>query len=117
MAVAFDPHNLDAAVRAVIEEAARQEQASLFDRQVRGVDLTDREQVRNYLRDEVRVAYARASASPGGVQIACIEGVPYRGIGFAFALHGDVNMYPAREGVEKGERVDHLALFWANLSR
>jgi hypothetical protein len=117
MTVAFDPHNLDAAVTAVIEEAARQEQASLFDKQVRGVDLTDRQQVRNYLKDEVRAAYGRASASPGGMQIARIEGVPYRGIGFVFELHGDVNMYPAPEGVKEGEHVDHLALFWANLSR
>jgi hypothetical protein len=56
-------------------------------------------------------------AAYDGVQIARIEGVPYRGIGFVFELDGDVEAHPAREGSTEGERMDHLAVFWGNLSR
>ncbi len=115
MTVALDPRNLDAAVTAVIKEATRQEQDALHGHGLH-VDLSSREQVRSYLKGRVAVAYARAEASAEGVQIARIEDVPYRGIGFVFELHGDAIMHPAPEGVKDGARVDHLALFWANLS-
>lgn len=117
MKVAFDRHNLDAAVTAVMEEAVRLEQESMFDTRARIVDLTDRDQVREHLKSCARAAYELAEASPDGVQIARIEDVPYRGIGFVFELHGDVKMHPAPEGSPDGEWVDHLALFWGNLSR
>ncbi|MGF6649653.1 hypothetical protein OKW34_000215 [Paraburkholderia youngii] len=115
MTVAFEPRNLDAAVTAVIEEAGRQERDGLHGHGLK-VDLTNREQVRTYLKGRVLAVYARAEASAEGIQIARIEDIPYRGIGFVFEPHGDVIMHPGPEGAEDGSRVDHLAVFWANLS-
>lgn len=115
MTIGFDPHNLEAAVTAVINEAADEEPAAYIDTQAkRRYDLTDRDEVRAYLMDRVRAHYARVQAHPDGVQIARIEEVVYRGIGYVFEPHlGE--MHPAPIGAE-GDAPRHLAVFWANLT-
>lgn len=115
MSIGFDPHNLEAAVTALINEAAGEEPAVYIDtRAKRRYDLTDREDVRAYLMDRVRANYARVQAHPDGVQIARIEEVVYRGIGYVFEPHlGE--MHPAPIGEEEGVP-SHLAVFWANLT-
>lgn len=117
MTVAFDPQNLDGAVAAVMDEAAHQGLDSLLNMRAESVDLTSPDQVRTYLKDFVLASYEKAKSSPEGVQIARIEGMPYRGIGFVYESHENVIMHPPPEGVEAGEDVHHLAYFWENLSR
>lgn len=117
MTIGFDAHNLDAAITAVIDEAAKQGQPGLRDiRAGRTIDLTDREEVRAYLIARVQAAYARAQDLADGVPVARIEDVPYRGIGFVFEPNVG-EMHPPPVSLNDAARVTYLAIFWGNLSR
>ncbi|WP_050456038.1 hypothetical protein [Candidatus Burkholderia verschuerenii] len=117
MAIGFETENLDAAVNAVISEAARLGQADLIDQTVQHVDLRDRDHVRAYLKRRVAAVYARARASEDGIQLARIEDIVYRGIGFLFESYDDAQSSPLPESIVDGDKIHHLAIFWENLSR
>ena len=80
----------------------------------RRYDLADRDDVRDFFVSRVRATCGRAQTQSDGVQIARIEEVPYRGIGYVFEPHLG-QMHPTLVG--EGEREPtHLAYFGANLT-
>ena len=119
MTIGFEPANLDAAVTEMIQMAAQVGQTEMRNvaRSVQ-VDLTNRDQVRKYLKDRVKERFAKATLAPEGIQIARIEDVPYRGLGYVFEPQKGIVTHPPLERVDRDDgEIEYCAVFWVNLSR
>ncbi|MBB3261665.1 hypothetical protein F4827_006589 [Paraburkholderia bannensis] len=120
MTIGFEVANLDAAVTEVVQMAVHVGQTELrnIDRSTQ-VDLNDREQVRQYLKDRAKARYSSEKLTAGGIQIARIEDVPYRGLGFVFEQQKGVVTHPPLERVDGDDdgEIEYCVVFWTNVSR
>ena len=116
MAIGFDQHNLQGAVQAVMASAASKKQTDVrsLDRS-RRIDMTDAAEVQAHIMDRVEAAFAKASESGEGIEIARIEEVVYSPVGFVYELNSGEMHPPPLSRTGTGQEITHLAYFWATL--
>lgn len=114
MTVGFEPRNLEAAVSTIVREATNQGQDQLIDAPHR-VNLKEPEEVKSYLIRQVLAEYTKSLKDATGVQIARIEGIPYRGIGFVFEANDQNQISPNAIPAEQAKEIQHVAYFWMHL--
>lgn len=116
-ALCFDTQNLDKAVQAVIAGLqANDESGILVMGTGKRIPITDPAGIRQHLINKAYKRYQQC-VSEGAIQIARIEDVIYKPVGFVFEIAPTIfsSAPPTPEGQPYTDRYTHLAMFWTVL--